>query len=461
MKPVPAPDLSLLSPLAPELASTIARVSSDIALVIDRDGVIVSVAQGAAPLAPSCAAWVGRPWAETASADSRRKLELLLAEVGESGIGRRREINHPDGDGGAIPVAWSAIRLGEGGAVVAVGRDLRAVAAIQQRFLDAQQELERAYWQRRQAQSRQRLLYQVAHDAIWVLDATSLRVLEANDRALAMLGASGAGSALVGLVPAASRPAVGELLESTRATGRATEIHARLGDATAPADLAATPFRAGGDQRLLLRARRDEPADETLLALAAAADDTALVVVDGASRVLCANAAFVLLVHRSDESQIVGRPLVELLGDSAADWSVLLTRARYEGLVAREPMTLSGSEGAAFMVCATLMAEGEQECVGLAITTRPMGEHASAGTLKADLLLRRVEAIVARLGAAPLAELLAQVEQAAERHLIALALQRAHGLVPAAASQLGLSEDDLARRLQHLGLSDDGSPAIN
>ena len=140
MKPVPAPDLSLLSPLAPELASTIARVSSDIALVIDRDGVIVSVAQGAAPLAPSCAAWVGRPWAETASADSRRKLELLLAEVGESGIGRRREINHPDGDGGAIPVAWSAIRLGEGGAVVAVGRDLRAVAAIQQRFLDAQQE---------------------------------------------------------------------------------------------------------------------------------------------------------------------------------------------------------------------------------------------------------------------------------------------------------------------------------
>lgn len=453
MKSAPAPDLSRLSPLAPELANTIARVSNDIALVIDADGVIVSVAQGAAPLDPSCAAWVGRAWAETASADSRPKVEQMLAEVGESGIGRRREINHPAGDGGSIPVAWSAIRLGEGGPVVAVGRDLRAVAAIQQRFLDAQQELERAYWQRRQAQSRRRLLYQVAHDAIWVLDAATLRVLQANDRALRLLGAGAAGSLLAELIAPAARPAVVELLSSTRATGRATEIHARLSDAASPLDLAATPFRAGGGQRLLLRARREEPADDALLALAAAADDTALVVVDGASRVLCANAAFVLLVHRSDESQIVGRPLVELLGDTDTQWSALLARARREGLVARERLALDSAEGGAVVASATLMAEGEQECVGLAITARPQREQDGAGTPTSELLGREVQQALAQLGAAPLDELLAEVGRVAERHLIASALRRAGGALPGAALQLGLPEDELALRLQCLGLS--------
>ena len=43
--PTPSdPDLSALSPLANELATTIARVASDIALVIDRHGVISAVA---------------------------------------------------------------------------------------------------------------------------------------------------------------------------------------------------------------------------------------------------------------------------------------------------------------------------------------------------------------------------------------------------------------------------------
>ena len=45
-------DLSPLSPLARELAATIAHVASDIALVIDADGVIATVDAGAAVQAP-------------------------------------------------------------------------------------------------------------------------------------------------------------------------------------------------------------------------------------------------------------------------------------------------------------------------------------------------------------------------------------------------------------------------
>ena len=162
-------DLSLLSGLAPELAAAFVSLASDIALVIDEGGVIRNVATGDA--GPSAGGWVGRPWVETVTGDTRRKVELLLQEVGSAGVARRREVNHPSPGAPDIPIAYTAIRLGASGPVLAVGRDLRAVAAIQQRFVDAQQEMEREYWRLRQAQTQRRLLEQVARDAVLVVDA--------------------------------------------------------------------------------------------------------------------------------------------------------------------------------------------------------------------------------------------------------------------------------------------------
>lgn len=138
-------DLEVLAAWAPELADTFVALSCDIALVIDADGRIVTLAQhDAQPIAPP--AWIGTAWADTVSADSRAKVEQILADVVASGQARRREINHPDAIGGAAPVAYSAARLGERGPTLAVGHDLRAQAALQQRFVAAQEALERSYW---------------------------------------------------------------------------------------------------------------------------------------------------------------------------------------------------------------------------------------------------------------------------------------------------------------------------
>jgi len=60
LSPSTPTDLSALSPLADELATMLARVASDIALVIDADGVIRTVAEGQTPLSPAIVDWVGR-----------------------------------------------------------------------------------------------------------------------------------------------------------------------------------------------------------------------------------------------------------------------------------------------------------------------------------------------------------------------------------------------------------------
>lgn len=142
--PHPA-DLQVLAAWAPELADTFVALACDIALVIDADGRIAKLAQHETnPIAPG--SWIGSAWVQTVSPDSRPKIAQMLADVAATGHARRREINHPDALGGPAPVAYSAARLGDTGPMLAVGHDLRAQAALQQRFVAAQEALERSYW---------------------------------------------------------------------------------------------------------------------------------------------------------------------------------------------------------------------------------------------------------------------------------------------------------------------------
>ena len=116
--------------------------------------------------------------------------------------------------------------------MLAVGRDLRATAALQQRLVEAQQAMERDYWKFRHAETRYRHLFQVASEAVLVVDASTQRILEANPAAARLIGDGGATS-LVGLpfpsgVDVRSAEALNLLLAGVRATGRADECRAEL-----------------------------------------------------------------------------------------------------------------------------------------------------------------------------------------------------------------------------------------
>ncbi len=467
------PDLSALSPLAPELAATIARVASDIAIVIDPDGVIRSVAQSETGLANPSAGWVGRRWVDTVTDGTRRKIELLLEEVQTSGVTRRREVNHPNPSGSEIPMTWSAIRLGEGGPVLAVGRDLRAVAAIQQRLVDAQQDLERQFWQRRQSEARYRTLFQVASDGVAVLRAEDLSLVEANQAfglALRLTDPSQTGQTMAELLPSALRVAVVELLYSARTSGRAGEIRVRAPEGQGVLDVAATPFRDGDERLLMLRLRQDEGAPMGSPALAVMAEfventPDAVVMTDSAGRIQMANPAFLQLASLADENQALGRSLTDLLGEAEGAWSRLIQRANASGIAARVRMRLAstGQPPRWHEATAMLMTEGEQACLGF--TLRPM----EAAALAPDALFPDLADLAGQVGKVPLPELLAEVSHRAERHLILLAMQRAEGFPSVAAELLGLSPADLAARLQGHDLTalewasraDDGPPLMN
>lgn len=437
-------DLSLLSGLAPELANTFVRVASDIALVIGDDGVIRNVAEGQTSVREGADDWIGRPWVDTVTPETRRKVELLLDEARTAGVSRRRELNHPGAGGTSIPVSWAAVRLGRHGPVLAVGRDLRAVAAIQQRFLDAQQDMERDYWQRRQAESRYRLLFQVARDAVLVLDAADFSVIEANPVALGLFGhGAEAGARPAEHVEPASRAAIDELFATARGSGRASEVRVRMPDRRLAIAVSATPFRADGRQCLLVRARNVEPMTDFFEHMPEAA-----VITDSNGRIRMANPAFVALARAGDESRLRGWLIGDALGDLQGRWSVLLGQVRALGIVGRTTLSLNiaGAPPLEAEVSAALLAEGDQEDIGFTLRALPSvdaGEPLAVGL--ADL--------VARLGTAPLPELLVQAVHWAERHLVETALERCHGRLDSAAALLQVPADNLMLRVQRLGLT--------
>lgn len=445
-----------LSDLAPEVASTVVRVAGDIALVIGPDGLIRNVAEGDLPLHAEQGAWVGRPWADTVSAHTRSKVEQLLEEAQRHGVSRRRELNHPSGDGADIPVSWAAVRLGEHGPVLAVGRDLRAVSAIQQRFLDAQQELERNYWQRRQTESHYRLLFQVARDAVLVLDATTLQVREVNPAATTLFGRSTAaltGQPLQACIDEALRPAYDELLAAARASGHAAEVRLRVAGLGTPIDLSATPFRAEGQHCLLLRARRAEPSSvdpQTVLDFIGQTPD-AVVVTDSQGGVLWANPAFVGLCQASHESALKGRGIGDALGDHGQQWPALLARVRARGIVGHAELQVQVPGAAALLVdvSAALLEDGDQEHIGF--TLRPLAA-AQVDALTHELL-RTLSALLGQPARRELGELLTTAGDHIETHLLEDALRKAGGRLDMAAQTLQIPAQELLKRMGRLGLN--------
>lgn len=137
--------------LGPQLAEALVSVATDVALIADAAGTVRCVAMGPRSVLPGVPAWIGRPWVDTVMPACRGKVERMRGEAAMMGVSRRCEISHPTPSGGAVPIAWTAMRLGEGGVVVAAGVELQAAVAAQQRLLQVTRELERDRWGRRDA----------------------------------------------------------------------------------------------------------------------------------------------------------------------------------------------------------------------------------------------------------------------------------------------------------------------
>ncbi|MEE7450769.1 transcriptional regulator PpsR, partial [Methylobacterium radiotolerans] len=239
-----------------EAVGRIVAASSDLSLVIDADGVIRDAAVGAELAPETVAGWLGRRWIDTVTVESRPKIDALLRDAGSDGITRWRQVNHPSPDGADLPIRYASIRPAAGGPILVLGRDMRAVAALQRRLMETQQALERDYDRLRAAETRYRLLFQISGEPVLVVDAGTRRVAEANPAAARLLGRPAkrvAGQDVVDLFDAASARALEAQFAALRATGQAGEIRAALPHGRGEVTVSASLFRGEGGASALLQ----------------------------------------------------------------------------------------------------------------------------------------------------------------------------------------------------------------
>lgn len=441
-----------LSEWAPELARTMVSLGGDIALVIDDRGVVQRVDQRAStPLATDAHTWVGHHWTETVTRESRPKVERLMAEASHTCATRKREVNHPASGGTTVPVAYTAMRLGARGPILAVGRDLGISAALQQKFIGAQREMERNYAHARQAEARYRLLFQVATDAVIVVDGTTLNIIEANQSASELFDLSL--SQVVGQnatfgFERQSRGIVSETLASALASGQSTETRAQLLGRVSSTSVTATPFRVMDSQQLLVRIRTTEQLGSsanlgaTLARLVdSASDGVAVTDVDGA--VLVANPAFLKLVQASTEASVRGRPLSDWLNLPNEPFAELLARVGREGMTGYVPSQMLALDAIVkpVEVAATLLSEIDPPCIGFSIRLVPSAEGAIAVTV--EPMQAAVKVLCDQVGSAALPELMRRASDMLQRNFIRMAMERAGADLNKAATMLGINRQQL------------------
>ena len=214
------------------MVESVVTAGGDIAMVIDRDGVICDIALGNDTMAADGVdSWLDRRWSDTVTVESRHKVDELLRDAVSGGRPRWREVNQVTPSLDSLLMRYVAVDTGREGHVIAIGRDDRVSAEIQQRLLEAQQSVERDYSRLRDAEFRYRLLFQTSSEAVLVVDASSRRITEANLAAETLIGDAKRpliGESFVKVFEARSQESAASMLTVAQSTAQTHNTQARL-----------------------------------------------------------------------------------------------------------------------------------------------------------------------------------------------------------------------------------------
>ena len=457
-----------LGDLDAEAVAALVSAAADIALVLDAGGTVLDVVCNTDEIAREvgdASAWRGRPWADIVAPDSRAKTDEMLRAAEEGRAPAWRHLNLIGPRGGTLPVLFSTVRVGPAGRSVVFGRDLRPIASLQQRLVDAQASLERDYARLRYAETRYRLLFQMSSDPVLVIDAESGRIVEVNPATERIFGAShrpDVGQDFLSIFSADARRAVELLLAGVRAAGRGDDVRATLVADARVVDVSASLFRQENAVFFLIRLLAVTAAEEAavvtkpkskLLKLMESAPD-GFVVTGQDGRIVTANSAFLEMTQLATEDQARGESLARWLGRPGVDLEVLLANLRERGPVRLFPSTLRGEYGAQAEVeiSAVSVMNGGAPCFGFAI--RDVGPRLAANIGVRSEMPRSVQQLSELIGRVPLKDLVREATDVIERLCIEAALELTNDNRASAAEMLGLSRQSLYVKLRRYGLGD-------
>ncbi len=450
-----------LADLDPITTGKVIASAADVALVIDK-GVIKDIAVGNEELAQEGydRIWRGKHWVETVTIESRPKIEDLLTPSKKN---RWRQVNHPSSAGIDVPIKYTTVKAGSEQRIVALGRDLRSISTLQQRLVEAHQELERDYSRLREAEARYKLLFQSVSQPVLIVDPATLEVEEVNPAAVAALGGiheSLVGASLHALFQSRSHRGLDRAIADALGAGSAPPTSLRLKDGSA-CDLAASIFRHGDATRAIVRlqtagdaAQEGAPASQSEILGVLEELPDGFVVAAPDLRILAANRAFVEMAQLMSQGQLVGGRLSDFLGRSPTDLNVLISNLRNHGVVRNFTTALRDRFGNLEEVEVSGVAAPLHDDTTYGFSVRRTARRLRTGPRVGEKLPSSAEQLTGLVGRVPLKEIVRESTELIERLCIEAALEITSDNRASAAQMLGLSRQGLYSKLKRFGFDD-------
>jgi transcriptional regulator PpsR len=449
-----------LGDMSSDVATMVIAAAGDIALVIDRDGIVRDLSITSHELAGNgWADWIDRPWIETVTSESRHKVAEMLGDAGERTSPRWRELNHPGTAGASHPVRYMAVRPDDDGRVIVIGRDLQSSAALQQRLLLVQQSVERDYLKLRQAESRYRLLFQSTSEPVLILDASTRKIREANPAAVRLTtqGKEGIdGHSFSQLLEPGSVEAANTFLGAATTTTQTAPVPVTLLNG-ATCLLSAALFRQDRTSALLVRLlspdHNEPPNPQSVFQDVLARIPDAFVVTDADMRILAVNPAFVECTQLSSTEEAVNLPLDGFLGRPQVDLKILLSQLKEHGSVRNFATILRGRYGdpEEVEVSAVIVPDETRPTFGFSIRIVSRRLQATMSASPAGVP-QSIEQLTQLIGRVPMKEIVRESTDLIERLCIEAALALTSDNRASAADVLGLSRQSLYSKLRRYGL---------
>lgn len=452
-----------LGTLSAETLARLVGAASDLALILSKDGVIEDVSIRKSELAALASQdWVGRHWTDTTTNESHPKIADMLNPDKAGAEIRWRHVNHVSPQGVDIPIQYAVVSLGADGRILALGRDMEAIAVLQRRLIETQQSIERDYLRLRHVEAKFRTLFETSNEAVLIVDGTHYRILDTNANTLTFIKDSGkklVGRDLYDCFEPGFREDVQSLLRMAHATGRIEMSRVRCAGASVDCTLSAAVFRQEGGPQFMVRllandvaqAQSTSSSQQLMFAQAMEQAPDGFVLTDRFGRIQSANAAFLSMLGAAGLSQLYGQPLENWLARGGVDWGVLLTHLRSQSVVkdfATELRAVAGTPMAVEISAQALVGEETFYAFYAKDVVRRRAQETPAATGMAG----SVAELSRLVGRMPMKDIVGETIDMIEKMCIQSALELTGNNRASAAEMLGLSRQSLYVKLRRFDM---------
>jgi transcriptional regulator PpsR len=420
----------------------------DITLTLDRDGVIRSVSPSDALENEALDLWQGRPWEETVPTALVERVAQAIEASRNSGESQSFRVQQLLPSGRELPVEYTTISLGKKAGFVAIGRNLQNISDLQSRLVDALKAREQDFWRLRDIEWRYRAVLDASDDAVALVRASNMRVVEANVRAARSLGLL-PGSEFFPDLSGRDQKAFEAALELARSQGRAPNIVLHLQNGS-QWSLRASLASSDSDTFYLLQmsalgAAETTPEPDNLQQILQRFPD-AFVIVDHEGAIVKANPTFLDFAQVGVESAVLGQKLNRWLSHPGEDFSVIAGLVLRHGSARMLRVRMEGELGSTMDVEISAVGDKAPNPAAYGVLMRDVSPREPRSDHDSGFVLGDIAGSLAAPNDTLDVVLAASVEWI-ERRYIADALAKCRGNRTLAARRLGLSRQTLHVKL--------------